>query len=98
MTRASHLVASFFTAAFFFAMLAIAPTRLPAQSQRKSPAKPATPSSQPREDPLAPLLQQAKESIDKNDFAAAVEPLQKYIVQHSDDPFAHFQLGYANAG
>jgi Flp pilus assembly protein TadD len=98
MARASHSVASFFPAAFFFAMLAIAPTRLPAQSQRKSPAKPTTQSSQPKEDPLAPLLQQAKESIDKNDFAAAVEPLQKYIAQRSDDPFAHFQLGYAYAG
>jgi protein O-GlcNAc transferase len=71
---------------------------LPAQSQHKSPPKlPAQSSSQPKEDPLAPLLQQAKNAIDKNDFADALDPLQKYIAQRPDDPYTHFQLGYAYA-
>jgi len=99
MARASHFVASFFPAVIFFAMPAMTPVSLRAQSQRKPPAKPTAQSpSHPKEDPLAPLLLQAKESIDKNDFAAALEPLQKYIAERPDDPFAHFQLGYAYAG
>ncbi len=72
---------------------------LAAQAQRKTPAKPRAQSpAQPKQDPLAPLLEQAREAIDKEDFAVAVEPLQKYIAQRPDDPYAHFQLGYAYAG
>jgi protein O-GlcNAc transferase len=72
---------------------------LTAQSQKKTPAKPST-SATPheKEDPLAPLLQQANEAIDKMDFAAAIDPLQKYIAQRPDEPYPHFQLGYAFAG
>ena len=70
-----------------------------AQSQRKTPAKsPATSSAQRKEDPLAPLLQQANDAIDKMDFAAALDPLQKYIAQRPDEPYPHFQLGYAYVG
>jgi tetratricopeptide (TPR) repeat protein len=72
---------------------------LSAQSQRKSVVRPpAQSSSQPKEDSLAPLLQQATEAIDKNDFSAALDPLQKYIAERPDEPYAHFQLGYAYAG
>src|SRR5579863_8328420 len=69
-------------------------------SQRKTPAKsPATSSSQQaKDDPLAPLLQQANDAIDKMDFAAALDPLQKYIAQRPDEPYPHFQLGYAYVG
>jgi Flp pilus assembly protein TadD len=55
-------------------------------------------SPQEREDPLAPLLRQANDAIDKMDFAAALDPLQKYIAQRPEEPYAHFQLGYAYAG
>ncbi|HEX3377921.1 MAG TPA: tetratricopeptide repeat protein [Candidatus Acidoferrales bacterium] len=51
-----------------------------------------------KEDPLAPLLQQANEAIDKMDFAVALDPLQKYIAQRPEEPYPHFQLGYAFAG
>jgi len=44
------------------------------------------------------LLQQANDAIDKMDFAAALDPLQKYIAQRPDEPYPHFQLGYAYAG
>jgi len=72
---------------------------LAAQTQRKTPAKPPTTSSAPeKEDPLAPLLQQATDAIDKMDFVAAVDPLQKYIAQRPDEPYPHFQLGYAYVG
>lgn len=70
---------------------------LAAQSQRKASASPAA-SSQETQDPLAPLLKQASEAIDKMDFAAALDPLQKYIAQRPDEPYPHFQLGYAYAG
>ena len=32
------------------------------------------------------------------DFAAALDPLQKYIAQRPDEAYPHFQLGYAYAG
>ena len=76
--------------------LAMAAVPARAQSQRKAPPKPSA--SREKEDPLAPLLQQATDAIDKMDFAAATEPLQKYIAQRPDEPYPHFQLGYAYAG
>ena len=70
-----------------------------AQTQRKPPAKsPPNSTSREKEDPLAPLLQQANDAIDKMDFAGALDPLQKYIAQRPDEPYPHFQLGYAYAG
>jgi len=79
--------------AVWLALVAI-PAR--GQSQRAAPTKPSP--SRETEDPLAPLLQQARDAMDKMDFAAALEPLQKYIEQRPDDPYAHFQLGYSYAG
>jgi tetratricopeptide (TPR) repeat protein len=77
-------------------LLTIAALPASAQAQRKTPPKAST--SRETEDPLAPLLQQAKDSMDKMDFAAALEPLQKYVEQRPEDPYAHFQLGYCYAG
>jgi superkiller protein 3 len=75
------------------------PLRAQAQQPRKtSPNPPANSSSPEKEDPLAPLLRQASEAIEKMDFAAALEPLQKYISQRPEEPYPHFQLGYAYAG
>jgi Flp pilus assembly protein TadD len=81
------------------AWLAVAGIPLAAQTQRKTPANPqANSSRQEKEDPLTPLLQQANDAIDKMDFAAALDPLQKYIAQRPDESYPHFQLGYAYAG
>ena len=80
------------------AWLIAAALPLAAQSQRKIPPKSQPSSPQEKEDPLAALLQQANDAIDKMDFAAALDPLQHYIAQRPDDPYAHFQLGYAFAG
>jgi len=75
------------------------PVQSPPQAQRKAPAKTqASSSAKEKEDPLAPLLQQANDAIDKMDFATALDPLQKYIAQRPDEPYPHFQLGYAYAG
>ncbi len=81
------------------ALFASAGFPVTAQSQRKAPAAPPTAStSREKDDPLAPLLQQANDAINNMDFAAALDPLQKYIAQRPDEPYAHFQLGYALAG
>jgi Flp pilus assembly protein TadD len=69
-----------------------------AQSPGKSPSSPAQTLSRRKEDPLAPLLRQATDAIDKMDFDAALDPLQQYITQRPDDAYAHFQLGYVYAG
>jgi len=98
MGRSPYFAAHCFSAAIFFAITGW-PGTLHAQSPPKSPAKSgAQARPQAREDPLAASLQQAKDSIDKNDLAAALDPLQKYLAERPDDPFAHFQLGYAYAG
>jgi tetratricopeptide (TPR) repeat protein len=91
----SRLLRGVLAAAWLFA-----PGKTPvAQSAGKPPAKAPTGSSlQPKEDPLAPLLQRASDAIDKMDFAAALEPLQKYLAERPDEPYPHFQLGYAYAG
>jgi len=44
--------------------------------------------------PLNELLDQARAAIDRNDFQAAVAPLQKFIAEKDDFAYAHFQLGY----
>jgi superkiller protein 3 len=81
------------------AWLAAGGPSLAAQTQRKTPANaPANSSVKEKEDPLAPLLQQANDAIDKMDFASALDPLQKYIAERPDEAYPHFQLGYAYAG
>ena len=95
----THLAARRVRVGLILVLLAAVGMPLPAQPQHKSPATPpAKSSSQPQEDPLAPLMQQANDAIDKKDFVAALDPLQKCIAQKPDDPITHFQLGYAYAG
>ena len=96
MIRATRYKKGWAVAGSLLVWLAVAALPARAQSQRKVPAKP--PASQEKEDPLAPLLQQAKDAIDKMDFAAALDPLEKYIAQRPDDPYAHFQLGSSYVG
>ena len=99
MSSGNDFAARWFRVGLATAWIATAGISLAAQSQRKTPAKsPATSTPQEKEDPLAPLLRQANEAIDKMDFAAALDPLQKYIAQRPDEAYPHFQLGYAYAG
>ena len=44
--------------------------------------------------PLNELLDEAQRDIDKNDFAAAIAPLQKVLADQPDFAYAHFQLAY----
>jgi tetratricopeptide (TPR) repeat protein len=72
---------------------------LNARAQQKTTSKaPATSSPREKEDPLRLLLQEANDAIDRMDFAAALDPLQKYIAQRPEEAYPHFQLGYAYAG
>jgi tetratricopeptide (TPR) repeat protein len=48
--------------------------------------------------PLNDLLDEAQSALDKNDFNAAIPPLQKFLAEKSDVAFAHFQLAYAYTG
>ena len=48
--------------------------------------------------PLNDLLDEARRDIDKQDFQAAIAPLQKFIAEKDDFAYAHFQLGYAYTG
>ena len=95
----SDFAARGFRLALVSVWIAAAAIPLAAQTQRKTSATPGTTASpQEKTDPLASLLQQANEAIDKMDFAAALDPLQKYISQRPDEPYPHFQLGYAFSG
>jgi tetratricopeptide (TPR) repeat protein len=59
-------------------------------SQSKSQANAA-----PTPDPLAPLLAQAQDALDRNDFAAAVPLLEKIAAAKPTDALPHFELGFA---
>jgi len=48
--------------------------------------------------PLNDLLDEARRDIDKQDFQAAIVPLQKFLAEKDDFAYAHFQLGYAYTG
>jgi len=40
-------------------------------------------------------LDEAQSAIDKNNFEAAIAPLQKFLAEKPDVAYAHFQLAYA---
>jgi len=67
-----------------------------AQGQQTPPSKTQSGSSVQRvRNPLNDLLDEAQAALDKNDYNAAIPPLQKFIEQKPDVAFAHFQLAYA---
>jgi len=75
--------------AFIFAISLCTATGAFAQS-----AKPQNPKTTRVRNPLNDLLDEAQAAIDKNDFAAAIPPLQKFIAEQPEVAFAHFQLAY----
>jgi superkiller protein 3 len=44
--------------------------------------------------PLNELLDEAQRDIDKKEFTAAIDPLQKFIAAQPDVAYGHFQLAY----
>jgi tetratricopeptide (TPR) repeat protein len=62
-------------------------------SQQKS--TPSQTRTQKLANPLNDLLDEAQHDIDTNQFEAALVPLQKFLTEKPDIPWAHFQLAYA---
>lgn len=62
-------------------------------SGKSAPAK-----AQKIHNPLNDLLDEAQAALDKNNFEAAIPPLQKFLAEKPDVAFAHFQLAYAYTG
>jgi Flp pilus assembly protein TadD len=62
-----------------------------AQSSSKQTPRPKT---QKLANPLNDLLDEAQHHIAKNEFEAAIAPLQKVIAEEPDFAYAHFQLAY----
>ena len=61
----------------------------------QSSSKQSPPSKTQRlANPLNNLLDEARRDIDKNEFEAAIAPLQKVIADHPEFAYAHFQLAY----
>jgi len=44
--------------------------------------------------PLNDLLDEAQRDIEKKEFAAAIDPLQKFIAEQPDIAYGHFELAY----
>src|SRR6266481_5678066 len=90
------------TLAFFIVSLsAVMTAAFPAASfqQTQNPSsKPPQGKVQKVQNPLNDLLDEAQSALDKNNFEAAIAPLQKFLAEKPDVAFAHFQLAYAYTG
>ena len=76
--------------------LSVALVRSPsAEPPQNPPPKTSQPATQKLRNPLNDLLDEAQAALDKNDYEAAIPPLQKFIAEKPDVAFAHFQLAYA---
>src|SRR5260370_21044570 len=64
--------------------------RTPARSSARKPHKVAN--------PLNDLLDQAQAAMDRKDYRAAVETLNKFVSEQPAVAYAHFQLAYAYTG
>jgi Flp pilus assembly protein TadD len=64
-----------------------------AQTQKASSA-PTQTTTKKVANPLNEWLDEAQHDIDKGDFAAAIEPLQKVIKEEPNVAYPHFQLAY----
>jgi tetratricopeptide (TPR) repeat protein len=66
-----------------------------------SPNPPSNTQSKPQQnsaDPIAPLLAQAQDALDRKDFAAAIPLLEKIASAKPTEAMPHFELGFAYSG
>jgi Flp pilus assembly protein TadD len=89
------------TLAFIVSISPVIPAAFP--TGRLQPAQNPTSNSsrakpQKVQNPLNDLLDEAQAALDKNNFEAAIAPLQKFLAEKPDVAFAHFQLAYAYTG
>jgi Flp pilus assembly protein TadD len=66
----------------------------PTVRAQSSPKPVGQSKSQKIANPLNELLDEAQHDIDKNDFEAAIAPLQKVLADQPSFAYAHFQLAY----
>ncbi len=87
---------------FLLTLFAVGAASTPQNAQSSQSQDPQSKSSQPKpqklRNPLNDLLDEAQAALDKNDFEAAIPPLQKFIAEQPDVAFGHFQLAYAYTG
>jgi Flp pilus assembly protein TadD len=86
------------TAAILVGAQHVAPhfsNQLRSEAQSASAAKSQ---KQKLSNPLNDLLDEAQHDIEKNNFEAAIAPLQKFLAEEPDVAYAHFQLAYAYTG
>jgi protein O-GlcNAc transferase len=87
--------------AFLVSLSAVMPAAFPASNFQQT-QNPSSKSSQTKtqkvQNPLNDLLDEAQAALDKNNFEAAIPPLQKFLAEKPDVAFAHFQLAYAYTG
>src|SRR5262249_50548077 len=67
-----------------------------ARPQAANSAKPRA--TQKLSNPLKDLLEDARKAIARQDFEAAIAPLQQVIAQEPSFAYGHFQLAYAFTG
>ncbi len=68
------------------------------QGQQTAPSKTPQGTVQKVRNPLNDLLDEAQAALDRNDYNAAIPPLERFIAEKPDVAFAHFQLAYAYTG
>lgn len=77
---------------------------LRSQTSPAAPVSSRSPQSKPQQaaapgaDPLAPLLAQAQDALDRKDFAAAIPLLERIASAKPNDALPHFELGFAYSG
>jgi Flp pilus assembly protein TadD len=85
-------------AGIFFAHCAAAgtpPALAFSQQSQDAPHQSTQGTVQKLRNPLNDLLDEAQADLDRNDFAAALIPLQKFLAEKPEVAYAHFQLAYA---
>ena len=80
---------------FTIALLVSGVSAASACARQTPPAKPSQATTQKLRNPLNDLLDEAQAALDKNDYEAAIPPLQKFLAEKPDVAYAHFQLAYA---
>jgi Flp pilus assembly protein TadD len=87
--------------AFLASLSAVMPPSFRASNsqQTQNPSSKSTQAkAQKVQNPLNDLLDEAQAALDKNNFDAAIPPLQKFLAEKPEVAFAHFQLAYAYTG
>jgi Flp pilus assembly protein TadD len=81
---------------FLIAVLYVVPlAELAARSPQETSSKAPQAKTQKVRNPLNDLLDEAQAALDRNDYEAAIPPLQKFIAEKPDVAYAHFQLAYS---